>query len=411
MRSARRRSRFAPWWLSGVAVLWPAFPAAALDLAAARSWRLDNGLTVIVLEEHGTPLVSVQMLYEVGARNEDNGRTGLAHFLEHMAYRATKNFPGTEVVSSIYGLGGEWHGYTWIDQTTYFETLPKAGLDLALRIEADRMANLVIAPDEVEAERGAVLAELHGYDNDPASVLHDAVVATALLQHPVSQQHDRLAERRHGARPRRPRGVLQAPLPARERGAGRRWGRIGRRRAAARGGALRRHRCGARDAGRADRRAVAAGRAARRARRRRRQQPVRDRLPGPRSAGPRVPRVPAAPGSSRRRLGREFPPDRRRHAGSRGFAAGRRGGRSPRSADLVVARGVSVSLHDFRQDVCATRSPPIPKPRWSGPSRRCAIAKSRRRRSRRRARGCWRSSSSTSRRPRTPRTSWRSSPA
>ena len=89
------------------------------------------------------------MLYKVGARNEDNGRTGLAHFLEHMAYRATKNFPGTEVVGAIYAAGGEWHGYTWIDQTTYFETVPSAELDLALRIEADRMANLVIAPEEV----------------------------------------------------------------------------------------------------------------------------------------------------------------------------------------------------------------------------------------------------------------------
>ncbi len=171
-------------WLSLPAVLWPGWAGAVLDLAAARTWRLDNGLTVIVLEEHTAPLVSVQMLYEVGARNEDNGHTGLAHFLEHMAFRATRNFPGTEIVSSIYAAGGEWHGYTWIDQTTYFETLPKAELDLALRIEADRMTNLVIAADEVEAERGAVLTELHGYDDDPASVMHDALVATALLQHP-----------------------------------------------------------------------------------------------------------------------------------------------------------------------------------------------------------------------------------
>jgi zinc protease len=181
-RSITRRGNVAA--LCGLAWLGVSSPAAALDLARADSWQLANGMTVIVLEEHRTPVVSVQMLYRVGARNEDYGRTGLAHFLEHMAFRASENFPGTGVTSSIYAVGGEWHGYTWIDQTTYFATLPKSELDLALRIEADRMRRLEIAPGDVEAERGAVLSELHGYENDPASVLHDAVTATAFQQHP-----------------------------------------------------------------------------------------------------------------------------------------------------------------------------------------------------------------------------------
>ena len=130
------------------------------------------------------PAVSVQMLYRVGARNEDVGRTGLTHYLEHMAFRASENFPDTELVSSIYAVGGEWHGYTWLDQTTYFETLPAEHLDLALRIEADRMVRLMIPAAEMEAERGAVLTEMHGYENDPATVLHDAVLAVSFLQHP-----------------------------------------------------------------------------------------------------------------------------------------------------------------------------------------------------------------------------------
>jgi zinc protease len=159
-------------------------PAAAIDLHSVKRARLENGLTLLVLEDHSFPLVSVQMLYRVGARNEVTGRTGLAHFLEHMAFRATESFPDTEVVSAIYGAGGEWHGYTWLDQTTYFETASADELDLLLRIEADRMHRLVIAEAEVEAERGAVLAELHGYENDPASVLHDAVLAASFLQHP-----------------------------------------------------------------------------------------------------------------------------------------------------------------------------------------------------------------------------------
>ena len=159
-------------------------PLAAFDLAEAQRFQLDNGLTLIVLEVPAAPVVSVQMLYRVGARNEDVGRTGLTHFLEHMAFRASENFPDTELVSSIYAVGGEWHGYTWLDQTTYFETLPAEYLDLALRIEADRMARLLIPAAKVEAERGAVLTEMHGYDNDPASVLHDAVMAVSFLQHP-----------------------------------------------------------------------------------------------------------------------------------------------------------------------------------------------------------------------------------
>jgi predicted Zn-dependent peptidase len=156
----------------------------AFDLTEAQRFQLDNGLTLIVLEVEVLPVVSVQALYRVGARNEEVGRTGLAHFLEHMAFRASENFPDTELVSSIYAVGGEWHGYTWLDQTTYFETLPAEHLDLALRIEADRMARLSIPEAEVEAERGAVSSEMHGYENDPASVLHDAVLAVSFLQHP-----------------------------------------------------------------------------------------------------------------------------------------------------------------------------------------------------------------------------------
>lgn len=170
--------------LTVLALLVPAVAVAALDLNRATIDRLDNGLELIVLEEHALPIVSVQMLYRTGARDEDYGRTGLAHYLEHMAFRATRNFPGTDVVSRIYAVGGEWHGYTWIDQTTYFETVPREHLDLVLRIEADRMGGLLIDEDDVEIERGSVLAELHGYENDPATVLNDATVYASLLAHP-----------------------------------------------------------------------------------------------------------------------------------------------------------------------------------------------------------------------------------
>ena len=82
MGNTRRRRGSAPCWLAALAAMLPHAGAWALDLAAARSWRLDNGMTVIVLEEHALPVVSVQMLYAVGARNEDNGRTGAQYLAE-----------------------------------------------------------------------------------------------------------------------------------------------------------------------------------------------------------------------------------------------------------------------------------------------------------------------------------------
>ncbi|MEA2604729.1 MAG: zinc protease [Acidobacteriota bacterium] len=164
--------------------LLAASPLTASRLAGARVERLPNGLTVMALEDRTLPVVSVQMLYRVGGRTESSGATGLAHFVEHMAFRASERFPDTELASRIYAVGGEWHAYTWIDQTTYFETVPASELDLVLAIEADRMARLLLPTAELEAERGAVLTELHGYENDPASVLNDAVVAASFMEHP-----------------------------------------------------------------------------------------------------------------------------------------------------------------------------------------------------------------------------------
>ncbi len=172
-------------FLVGLAIALFAQPARAeLDLKRADVSRLANGLTVIVLEDPSFPVVSVQMLYKSGSRDETAGKTGLAHFLEHLAFRASANFPDAGATEAIYDAGGEWHGYTWLDQTTYYSTMPADGLDLLLRIEADRMARVAIDPAAIEAEKGAVITEMHGYENDPGSVLLDAVAATAIQAHP-----------------------------------------------------------------------------------------------------------------------------------------------------------------------------------------------------------------------------------
>lgn len=185
LRSNRGMSMRAARIFFAAATLAVAAPASAeLDLKRAEVSHLPNGLTVIMLEDHSFPLVSVQMLYKSGSAAETTGKTGLAHFLEHLAFRGSENFPKARATELIYDSGGEWHGYTAMDQTTYFATMPKDGLDLLLRIEADRMARTAIDSASIEAEKGAVITELHGYENDPASVLLESVTRTALQAHP-----------------------------------------------------------------------------------------------------------------------------------------------------------------------------------------------------------------------------------
>ena len=145
--------------------------------------RLDNGLTVLVQEDHRAPLVSVGMMYAVGARNEAAGQTGIAHYVEHMNFRASARFPGSENTGAITRLGGRWNGYTWIDQTYYASTVPREALGLALDIEKGRMTSAVFDPRDFDRERSSVIAELHSYD-DPQSVLYDAVLAASFELHP-----------------------------------------------------------------------------------------------------------------------------------------------------------------------------------------------------------------------------------
>jgi len=157
---------------------------AQLDLSQASVFRLDNGLTLLVLEDHSVPVASVQMAYRVGGRNDPAGRMGLAHFFEHMAFRSSANFPDTGLVSEIYAVGGEWHGYTWIDQTTYFATVPREHLDLLLRIEADRLGRLDLLESDIDVEKRAVLTEMNQYENDTFTRLFDALLATHFQVHP-----------------------------------------------------------------------------------------------------------------------------------------------------------------------------------------------------------------------------------
>ena len=149
-----------------------------------RETTLDNGLKVIVREEHAAPLASVWCWYRVGSKDEQPGLTGVSHWVEHMNFKGTTNIPRDQVKGIIEQFGGSWNGYTWIDETTYLETASRDALDRMLFIESERMANCLYHPDDCESERTVIIAELQGGENDPDQLLDQELVATAFKAHP-----------------------------------------------------------------------------------------------------------------------------------------------------------------------------------------------------------------------------------
>jgi len=149
-----------------------------------RATTLDNGLKVLVQEEHTAPLASVWCWYKVGSKDERPGLTGVSHWVEHMNFKGTTNIPRDQVKGIIEQFGGSWNGYTWIDQTTYLETATKDALDRMLFIEAERMANALYDPEDCESERTVIIAELQGGENDPDQLLDQELTATAFKAHP-----------------------------------------------------------------------------------------------------------------------------------------------------------------------------------------------------------------------------------
>jgi predicted Zn-dependent peptidase len=121
--------------------------------------RLDNGLRVIVAEDHFAPLYAICVSYKVGSRDEHQGRTGFAHLFEHMMFKGSENVGTGELDFLIFTNGGNSNGTTNTDRTSYYEVLPKNQLDLGLYLEADRMRGLVITLDNLENQRQAVKEE------------------------------------------------------------------------------------------------------------------------------------------------------------------------------------------------------------------------------------------------------------
>ena len=145
--------------------------------------RLANGLLVLLKEIHSAPLISHWIWYRVGSRNETPGVTGISHWVEHMQFKGTPQFPSGVLDKSISRSGGYWNAFTFLDWTTYFETMPAASIDLALRLEADRLTHSLFDPEEVASERTVIISERQGNENEPLFRLGEEVQAAAFRVH------------------------------------------------------------------------------------------------------------------------------------------------------------------------------------------------------------------------------------
>jgi len=143
----------------------------------------SNGLQVMLKEIHTAPIISHWLWYRVGSRDEIPGTTGISHWVEHMQFKGTPQFPSGVLDKAVSRDGGIWNAFTYIDWTTYFETMPADKIDLALRLEADRMANSVFDADEVSSERTVIISERQGNENQPLFRLGEAIQAAAFRVH------------------------------------------------------------------------------------------------------------------------------------------------------------------------------------------------------------------------------------
>ncbi len=168
--------------LAMVCLLFLASPVLSLDV---HEHILENGLKVLILEDHSAPTATFQVLYRVGSRNEAFGKTGLSHLLEHMMFKGTSRFGPKTFSQTIKRAGGIDNAFTSKEYTGYFQLLASKRISLPIELEADRMNNLLLADEAVLAERNVVMEERRlRYEDDPQNYLFEEVMAMAFKNHP-----------------------------------------------------------------------------------------------------------------------------------------------------------------------------------------------------------------------------------
>lgn len=175
--------------IPGVTVL---LALSAANPASAGRWNysdntLDNGLRVIVMEDHSSPIAAVQVWYHVGSKDEKPDRTGFAHMFEHMMFRGTDRIGPEDHFKYLRRFGGIVNGYTQFDQTVYIQEVPSNQIDLTFWLEAERMANLKINQEFFDTERNVVKEEYRrGVTDPPYGTVPDRVLPFVFTKHPYA---------------------------------------------------------------------------------------------------------------------------------------------------------------------------------------------------------------------------------
>ncbi|MBF0334803.1 MAG: insulinase family protein [Alphaproteobacteria bacterium] len=152
----------------------------------AETFVLGNGMEVVVIPNHRSPVVSHQVWYRVGSADEPPGKTGIAHLLEHLMFKGTDKVPAGAYSRLVARNGGRDNAFTAFDYTGYYVNVAKDRLELAMTLEADRMVNLRLAEKDVLTERDVVLEERRSRtDNSPSALLNEQVRAALYLNHPL----------------------------------------------------------------------------------------------------------------------------------------------------------------------------------------------------------------------------------
>jgi len=161
---------------------------AAADGPEIVDFTLPNGLEVVVIPDHRTPVVTHMIWYKVGSADETPGKSGLAHFLEHLMFKGTAKNPAGRFSQTLATIGGQENAFTTADYTAYFQRIAKEYLPLVMEFEADRMTGLVLTDDNVLPERDVVLEEFNmRVANSPEARIGEQVAAALYLNHPYGK--------------------------------------------------------------------------------------------------------------------------------------------------------------------------------------------------------------------------------
>src|SRR6478672_1121466 len=152
------------------------------------SFTLGNGLQVVVIPDHRTPVVTQMIWYKVGSADETPGKSGLAHFLEHLMFKGTAKHPEGEFSKTVLRVGGNENAFTSVDYTGYFQRVPREQLASMMEFEADRMTGLILKDENVLPERDVVLEEYNmRVANNPDARLTEQIMAALYLNHPYGR--------------------------------------------------------------------------------------------------------------------------------------------------------------------------------------------------------------------------------